>query len=489
MATGGEIRGAGWSGAYLLASRLSTLAAVPILVDQLGVDLYAVWVLGTTFIFSQGLLDFGCAAAVVRFAAVGKADESRGVVLSVLARGGLFYFILSLASVALWLAAPSLVDSLTYIDRSEADGAVTLLRYIAVAFAATNLTLLVSATLQGLGRVDASYRAKTAGAALYLPLLLIGLEVLDAPQAAGISVLGMYALELVLAGVVLVRELARTREGAGAPPPIREMFRVGVRWQVSSWADFATFQLPRIITAVSGSSQSALVVDLALRYGQAITTPLFAFYPVVLPIATTTWSKEGREGVGRLLQRYVDRAATVVLVAAALAIPLAAATIEVWAGVSLTTGEAAAAMAIALGMVAYACTGVFSSALLAVDALGDVVRYKGAQLTLAVALLFAASSLGITAVGIALALALAIPATWFIGRAAGLLNVSLGSVLGVARWASAVLAALAACALAAHGHVDAWVLLAAGCGITVSLALLARDRLLAMVRPLPAARQ
>ena len=40
----GERRGVGWSAAYLLTSRVSTLAAVPVLLSGLGVDLYAVWV-------------------------------------------------------------------------------------------------------------------------------------------------------------------------------------------------------------------------------------------------------------------------------------------------------------------------------------------------------------------------------------------------------------------------------------------------------------
>lgn len=489
MATGGEIRGAGWSGAYLLASRLSTLAAVPVLIDQLGVDLYAVWVLGTTLIFSQGLFDLGCAAAVVRFAALGKAEESRGVVLAVLARGGLFYGLLSLAGLVLWIVVPTLVDGLSYIDPRQVDEAVALLRYVAVAFVATNLTLLIGATLQGLGRVDASYRAKTIGALTYLPLLLVGLQVTDTVDAVGVPILGMYGVELALAGIVLLPELARTGDGAGEPPRLRSMLHVGLRWQVSSWADFATFQVPRIVTALGGNSRSALVVDLALRYGQAITTPLFAFYPVVLPVTTAAWVSAGREGVGKLLRRYLDRAASVVLFGAALAIPLAAATIEVWAGVSLTTAEAAGAMAIAFGAVAYASTGLFSSALLAVDALADVVRYKAAQLVLALVLVLAASALSTTAVEIALAVALSVPAIWFISRAASLLGVALGDVLAAARWATVVLIALATCLLGAHERVEAWVLLIGGVLVVLCAAVLARNRLLSILRPVPAGRR
>jgi hypothetical protein len=348
------------------------------------------------------------------------------------------------------------------------------------------VTLLLSATLQGLGRVDASYRAKTIGAAAYLPLLVLGMQILEPWDAAGVSMVGMYGIETILAVWVLVPEFRRTGDSTAEPPPWRAMFRMGMQWQVSSWADFATFQLPRILAAVGGTSRSVLIIDLALRYGQAITTPLFAFYPIVLPAAATVWVREGMTGVARLVQRYLSGTTAVLLVGAALLIPVAAPAIEVWAGISLTKSEAAGAMAVALGMVVYASTGMFSAVLLAVDDLGDVMRYKTAQLLLAAVLLSATYSLGAAAVAGALAVALAGPAGWFDGRAARVLGVHFEAAAGAARWSPVLLGLLAVAFLVAQGRVESWILLLVG-GVLLAIAVvLARTRLLAIVRPVEA---
>ena len=64
---GRPLRAIGWSGAYLAVSRLSALAAVPILLSSLGSDLYAAWVLAGSLVMSQGLADLGMGAALVRF--------------------------------------------------------------------------------------------------------------------------------------------------------------------------------------------------------------------------------------------------------------------------------------------------------------------------------------------------------------------------------------------------------------------------------------
>ena len=263
-----------WSGAYLVVSRCSALAAVPVLLHELGVDLYAVWVLASTLVFAQGLVDFGCSAAVIRFVAVGKAQESRTAVLVALTRAAIFYGLLSVAAISLWVLAPAFADRLSYLSPDEADDAVVLLRYTVVTFGITNATLLLSAVLQGLDRVDSAYRARTVGAAVYLPLLVGGLQIFSPVEAAGASMLAMYGVELVVAGFATARELPRVGTAPGDPPPLKEMFHLGVRWQISSWADFATFQLPRIVAGAGTSSRIALLVDLALRYGQAITTPL-----------------------------------------------------------------------------------------------------------------------------------------------------------------------------------------------------------------------
>jgi O-antigen/teichoic acid export membrane protein len=412
------------------------------------------------------------------------------MVVVVLARGAAAYAALSGAALALWGLAPQIADDLSYLPHADVGPAVVLIRYTVVAFAATNATVLLSAALQGLGRVDRAFRAQTCGAALYLPLLVGLMQALSPAEATGASLLGMYAVELVLAGAALMRELPRVQATSTEVASLAAMFRVGARWQVSSWADFATFQLPRLLAAAGPSSRTALVVDLSLRYGQAIVAPLFIFYPVVLPAATAAWSRDGLEGVRRITQRYVDRGATLLLFAAALAIPLAVPGLELWTGVSLSASEAVAAMSIAAGLVAYASTGVFSTVLLAIDELRLVLRYKGAQLALAGVLLAVAAALGGAAlVGVALAAALVGPAVWFGWRAAGRLGVSLRAAAPGAGWSMVIFVVASAGAFLTNGRVPVWYVAAAGLTLLGVTALGGRGRIREIGRPTAAMRK
>ena len=219
-----------------------------------------------------------------------------------------------------------------------------------------------------------------------------------------VSMVGMYGIETIFGCMVLVPEFRRTGDSTAEPPPWRAMFRMGMQWQVSSWADFATFQLPRILAAVGGTSRSVLS-----RFGAPVWPGHYdsavRLYPIVLPAAATVWVREGMTGVTRLVQRYLSGTTDVFfLVGAALIIPLAAPAIEVWAGISLTKSgqedgtarppepRSGQRMTVALGMVVYASTGMFSAVLLAVDDLGDIMRYKTAQLLLAAVLLSAAET-------------------------------------------------------------------------------------------------
>ena len=174
---------------------------------------------------------------------------------------------------------------------------------------------------------------------------------------------------------------------------------------------------------------------------------------------------------------------------AALLIPLTAPAIEVWAGVDLATTEAAAAVAIALGMVAYASTGLFTAVLLAIDDLGEVLRYKGAQFALALTLLIAATRLGGMAVSVALAIALLGPAVWFNRRAAMVVRVDLHQAAPDAGKALLLLVSLTAAFLGAQGRVTPWVLVLVSLALIGTAAVVGRVHLLRIVRPAAAARQ
>lgn len=413
----GARRSAGWSGGYLVVSRVSALVAVPILLHGLGSDLYAVWVLASSLIFAQGLVDLGFSAALVRFVAMGAANGSAQAVRIVIRRVALVYAGLSFLGVLLWILAEPVTRNLPYIDAPQVADATALLRYAAVAFVLVNVTTLLSASLQGLNRVASAYRAQTLGAASFVPLLVLGMAAWGGVDAVGIAAVGTYALQLLLLGPSLWMATRRLPQGDVEAPTLRGMFALGMKWQVSAWADFATFQLPRIAAGISLSSGAVVTIDLALRVGQVVATPLFALLPLVLPRVSAAWAKHGREGVRDFVRPLLYVGTPLCMLAGAIAIPVAAPAIETWTGHTLRGGDSVAASFVVAAVLAHASTGLFSSVLLAIGQVGQVVRYKSLQLAFAVPLVGIGAWLGSEALAFGLGLALLVPAIWFNGRA------------------------------------------------------------------------
>ena len=418
-------RSIGWSGAYLVASRGSALIAVPLLLDRLGADVYAAWVLASALVYSQSLVDFGFTAAITRFVALGAADGSRHAVTIVIRRGVVFYSVVSAASLAVVLGASRLAGELDYLSGDEIEEAANLLRYGGLAFVLTNATMLFATSLQGLDRVDAAFKAQTIGALTFLPLLIGGLGLGWSSHAAGMALVGSTALQACLLVPPLLSAVRTLPRGAAQPPRLSTMLATGVRWQVSALADFATFQLPRLVSAVALSSSTVVVVDLALRYGQAAAAPLFALYPLVLPRAARAWRHSGLTGIRELAQPWVRAGLPYVLAGSAIAVPVTSDLIETWAGSSLTQSEAVIATAIVAGALAHASTGLLTGALLAANELRPVIAYKLGQLVLGVVLVGAGAVTDELVLGLGLAVALCVPAVWFNRSAAAIVGISL----------------------------------------------------------------
>jgi O-antigen/teichoic acid export membrane protein len=413
-----------WSWIFLLVSRASTFVAVPIIIDAAGTDLYATWVLAGTIVTAQGLVDFGLGAALVRFAAVARAEASRQVARTVLRRALALYLALSFAvGVPMLIWADELVGLVPYLSGADQDAAVNLVTYAAVTFGLTNLVLVFDGFLRGLNRISTSYRVQSAGWALFVPTLLLCFQLDMGIAAAGVAWLVSYGLQaVVLCGFALM-ELRRLPPSEAAPPSWSEMASIGGRWQVSSWADFATFQLPRIVGGVALSSSALVSIDLGLRFAQMLMAPLLAVYPVVLPTATEVWKKHGATGLATLLSRWYRPGAAALSLVVASAAPLAAPAISVWTGQKLTGSEIAVASMIAVAVAAHASTGLFSSALLATGNLGPVVRYKALQLAVGVPLVFLGGQLGLVALAASVSVALALPALIFNRQAGRVLRV------------------------------------------------------------------
>ena len=185
---GRMLHGFGWSTAFLIVTRASAVAAVPIVLHGLGAALYAVWVLAGALVMIQSLFDLGVASALVRYVAVAAATGGGRSSIAIIARRALvFYLLLSaVVFVALWFGAAAMVGLVHFLKPSELAPAVVIVRWAAVAFVLTNITLVAASVLQGIDRVGAAYRDQTLGWLLYLPLLLAGMSLGSHAQAVGI---------------------------------------------------------------------------------------------------------------------------------------------------------------------------------------------------------------------------------------------------------------------------------------------------------------
>lgn len=415
----GLLSGFGWSAAYMLISRGSTLASVPLVLHGLGTRLYGLWVLAGSLVMIQSLFDLGAASAMVRYVAVAAAAGSRESVLSITRRTLAFYAGLSLlVALPLWFMAGALVDVLPFVRAQDHAAGLIIVRWAAVAFALTNVVLVFASALQGINQVGASYRDQTVGWVLYLPVLAVGLALCPPAQAVGIAWGAGFGLQLLLLSRSLIVHLRRVPTGFSPVPPWRELLFFGGRWQISAWADFATFQLPRFLAGLGLSADDLLSIDVSIRAAQTAVAPVLAFYPVVLPQSAELLAREGIAGLRAFLQRYYWYGTVALVAGASVLIPLEVPALAAWTGRHTQTFNQMTVALILIGTTVHASTGLLTSAQLAQGNVRSVMRYKAGQLLAGVLLLSIAMPIGLWAVAIALAIALALPATIYNQRAA-----------------------------------------------------------------------
>jgi O-antigen/teichoic acid export membrane protein len=375
----------------------------------------------------QSLFDLGMASAVVRYVALVAAaeDGARSSVIVIARRAMIFYLLLSaVVFVPLWFGAGTLVHFVHFLKPREIPPAVVIVRWAAVAFVLTNIALVAASVLQGVNRVGASYRDQTAGWLLYLPLLVAGMSLGSHAQAVGAAWVGAYAVQTVLLLGSLTVAIRRIPHGAARVPGYKEMLSFGVRWQTSAWADFATFQLPRFLAVVGLSSGDVISLDVAIRAGQLVVAPLFAFYPTVLPQATSLLARGGAPALRAFLQPFYGIGVVLVFVGVCVFIPLEVPLLALWTGRPTSAFNPLVGAVILAGTAAWASTGLLSSTRLARGEVNAVLLYKGRQLFLAAILLAVAAPVGLVPLAIALCLSLMVPAVAFNLRSAEELGLS-----------------------------------------------------------------
>jgi O-antigen/teichoic acid export membrane protein len=279
--------------------------------------------------------------------------------------------------------------------------------------------MLLSSVLQGLGRVGDAFMPQTVGSLLTIPSLLAALALWSAPDALGVSMIVTYGVPFLIMVPLIWRAVSAVEAREDAVPTVREMVRVGGWWQVSSWADFGTFQAPRIAAAFALPAIDTVLIDLALRAGQAAATPIYAFLPLITPRSAQAYESGGREAVTSSVRRWISWGLPAWALWSIVVVPLSPWLIARWGSLDhLTTAQELGTALIVLGVLAHASTGVLTSVLLAISDLQLVARYKAMQLVVVLCCLAVGGAIGPLPLCVGIALALAVPAAWFNARAA-----------------------------------------------------------------------
>jgi O-antigen/teichoic acid export membrane protein len=419
--------------------------------------------MGGALIMIQGLFDLGVGAALVRFVAIAAAQRSRTVVLIVFRRAIAFYLALSVAvSLPLLIWAGGIAALLPSVHASAEGQATLLIRYAAVAFALTNVTLVLASLLQGADRVDAAYRGQALGWLLYVPILAVGIELGGGAHAVGLAWVCSFALQVVFLSGSARSAIADLLQSEVALPSFRQMLSLGGWWQLSSWADFATFQLPRLAGGFILSAGALVALDVALRAAQLVVAPLSAAYPLVLPAAAKAWTLAGRQGLTVFLERWFVRGAIALWLFTITFVPVEQAVLAAWTGRPVDSFSLWLNASVLIGIAAHASTGLFSSALLAAGDISPVVHYKKRQLILGLVLVPIGLTRGAITTGVALAIALALPALAFDRREADVFRLRLPSRRSplwrqLAAATAGLLAVLSAAAWLTESVMPAWV--------------------------------
>ena len=186
------------------------LAAYPILIHHLGIDIVGVYLLATGLSGAWMFFDFGVSAATLKFVAEDIAAGNRRAAAQVVMTSLAFYGVIGvIGALAIWFLAPWLsgIFSVEAAMRHDAEWAF---RLAGVRFAAFFLTTVFVSLFKGLHRFEYSLVILSALQIVTFGGAILGVLVADA-GLIGISLIGMAAnlIILVLSAVLAVRLCAR----------------------------------------------------------------------------------------------------------------------------------------------------------------------------------------------------------------------------------------------------------------------------------------
>lgn len=435
---------------YTLLMRASGIIAVPLILTHFDGNTYAAWVVAGALIGSQGLFDLGAGAVITRYAATEASRNSRAGVVGVLKVAGQFYLVLSVLVFAIIGAVVGLTSgTLTGDGSTDTD---VLFVCSAAAFALTNARIVFAAVAQGCGRVDRSFQLQSIEPVVFLLVLSVGIAAGAGFAIIGVAWIAAAASSSAALGGACVGYVRGLGDVAAERLRLGEVARLGGGWQVSSWADFASFQAPRVLAGLFLPVANLVALDIALRLAQIVVFPLFAVFPIVVPLVTRMREQVGEAAARGLVLELERVVAAAAVVGVALMLPLLIPAAVVWTGLPAASMEPPVYAAVMAGAAAHASTGVLTSTLLALGTVRSVIAYKTFQLGLALVLVSPASLIDARLTALAILISLAVPALWFTRTA--LRVVGIGAPWGGAGPATRLWSAAIAAGLVTWGAVE-----------------------------------
>jgi len=397
----------------------TSLISVPIIVATLGTEGFGIWSLAVAVVVFVSTAEAGIGPAVQRFVAVGRAEDTGGVIARLAWTSLALYVLLGVAVLgALQVAADPLVDAFDVPEGLVGD-AHTMFRLIGVAVLLALLVTALGNVMQGLERFFA-YAVTTAIAAI---LFLVAVAVLLGRDGGlvGLAWAAILQKAAMLAGRVwaLRDVLFSARPGLIASAQAREIAGFSLRLQASVLSLLVNTQTDKVIVGLVAPARTLGLVAIGSQVAEAGRLVLgAALTPMISRLSAA--SGLGHTGARDALFTRLDRLWVLVVVGGTV---IGAATLTPLLAGWLGEGYSDAALYGAVLVTAYGI-GLIPSVMLAylraVGRPGLEARYGltiiGLNVALTVGLGLVAGAVGVV---VATAIAYLLGTAWLLARARG----------------------------------------------------------------------
>ena len=375
----------------MLAGRAAALVAVPFLVRALGLPLYGVLSIAGILIGSQGLMDLGVSSATTKFVAEAQAASDRREAWRILRLALAAYTVVSVVFALIMAGLLNRIPRWLHLAPALYAPAKILLAGAVVLYALTNYAWVLSSVLQGLQRLGIVNTAVAISQVPYLVVIILTVRYGWGAQGVIAALSCLYGAQILLM-ISLLFFCMPSGPDTGYRHGLRSFIGFGASMQFAQWAQFAAFQLPRVLAGIYLGAATARL-DLALRlpiFAAGVAAPLF---PTLIPAASRL-SAQGRSGSLRELYTKATRYLGVAALPASAVVLVAGPRILRWWIGPAAIGLSWPVRVLAAAFLINTITGIATSMLIGIGKPGVVARYNGFLLILSFIFLFGVRGTG-----------------------------------------------------------------------------------------------